>query len=69
MQVGQWTLVDEKTNSKINIGDLITSFRGEVRECLGGCPPHKPGSSGYVYVNGNARYYVGVYGLKWILEV
>jgi hypothetical protein len=54
-------IINADTEKQVNIGDPITSFRGEqttVKFCE---PPHKPSASGKV--NG---YYAGVYNLKYV---
>jgi hypothetical protein len=60
-----WTLVRSDTLTPVKIGETITSFRGLQTALLGGSPPHKPSSSGKVWVE-NAEYYPEVFGLKWI---
>lgn len=60
-----WKLVDEKTNAPVSMGQAIVSFRGEEMKLLGGNPPHKPSSSGKIWVE-DGEYYPSVFGLKWI---
>lgn len=60
-----WVLINEKTEQPVAIGEKIVSFRGLEAILLGGSPPHKPSSSGKVWVE-NAEYYPSVFGLKWI---
>jgi hypothetical protein len=67
MKVDNWALVNAINEQEVNVGDLLRSFRGEIDECLGGTPPHKPSSTGFVSVRGG-RYYPSVFGLKWIKE-
>jgi len=53
-------LVDEMDNP-VNVGDTITTFRGETAILESARAPHKPNSVGHV----NNRY-ASVYGLKWV---
>lgn len=62
-------LIDTKTNKEVAIGEVVTSFRGEKAVVTGFRPPHKPSSSGRVYVRplegeGTREYFPGVYDLK-----
>jgi hypothetical protein len=65
MTKSNWTLVREGTNTPVAIGETIVSFRGLETILLGGSPPHKPSSSGKVWVE-NAEYYPSVFNLKWV---
>ena len=65
MTKNQWTLVHSGTDTPANLGEIITSFRGVETKLLGGSPPHKPGSTGKVWVE-NAEYYPSVFGLEWV---
>jgi len=65
MTKNNWTLVRESTNEPVAIGETITSFCGLETALLGGSPPHKPGSTGKVWVE-NAEYFPGVFNLKWV---
>ncbi len=67
-------LIHEKNGAVAKIGDVVFTARGEkgyIREMP---KPHKPSSSGYVYVGHTIKEklfdgqqsYVGVWGLKWI---
>lgn len=62
-------LYDTKTNRPLNEGDRVTTFRGERVTLRGGHPPHKPESSGRIYVSENGRdeftYYPGVIDAEW----
>jgi len=64
MTKNEWTLVHNKTSIPVEIGEIVKSFRGDVYKILGGTPPHKPSSSGKVWVE-NAEYYPEVFNLKW----
>lgn len=65
-------LIHTKTLKNVELGDLVTSFRGGRGIVKHFVPPHKPGSSGHVSVkvsgdhDREAYNYVGVWGLEWI---
>ena len=65
MTKNKWTLVHKDTSAPVQVGETVKSFRGDEQIVLGGTPPHKPSSSGKVWVE-NAEYYPDVFGLKWI---
>lgn len=67
-----WKLVDSDGNEVVE-GQLMETFRGdEVRVCDGvGRPPHKPSSSGFVWISNpggsmKQECYAGVIGCKWV---
>lgn len=67
---GQYMLVTEKGERPVEVGVILTSFRGNKDKLVGGDAPHKPASTGHVYTknikDGWAnRFYPSVYGLKW----
>lgn len=62
-----WKLIDSN-NNPVEIGATVTSFRGITGTLEGGTPPHRPGSTGKVYVNGG-EYFPSVYDLKWTQKV
>ena len=62
-----------KAGKEIKEGDVLTSFSGEKARFISGTPPHKPGSSGRVYVEeiemtgkGRREYFPTVYALEWV---
>tara|TARA_R110000764_G_scaffold7216_4_gene25982 strand:- start:474 stop:710 length:237 start_codon:yes stop_codon:yes gene_type:complete len=67
-----WTLVNKETKDDVNIKDLIKTFREEEWILEGGIPPHKPSSTGRVWVssvgnpNWNREFYPSVFNMKWI---
>jgi hypothetical protein len=64
-----WRLVDELDGSQIMEGDQRVTFRNEWVIVCGGRPPHKPSSSGFVYVSGGVgtcEFYPSVVGAKWV---
>ena len=68
MKVGFWNLKDEQGHN-VRQGDTLVSFRGEAATMLGGTPPHKPSSTGRVYVQTNmghrCEFFPSVYNLTW----
>jgi hypothetical protein len=53
----------------VQVGDKATSFRGENYRITGGRAPHKPESTGRVYVknrSGEREFFPGVFDLKWV---
>ena len=69
MRIGFWVL-DHENGKSTKQGETLTSFRGTTATLLGGTPPHKPSSTGRVYVrdaNGNCQeFFPSVFNLKWI---
>ena len=69
MRIGFWVLNHEFGQSTRE-GDTLLDFRGEIATLLGGTPPHKPSSTGRVYVrdaDGNkCEYFPSMFGLKWV---
>lgn len=70
-----WALVRSDTKAPVCRGDAVTSGRGESATVEGGAPPHKPASTGRVYVveapDGSRfarEYFPSVFGLEWIRE-
>jgi hypothetical protein len=63
-------LIDEITGVEIKTGMTRETFRGEKVIVTGAKPPHKPGSTGRVYVRcinelGSMEYFPSVIGAKW----
>lgn len=55
-----------KFGTAVCIGDSVKAhLRDEVTEITGGRAPHKPESTGLVYVS-HGQYYPGVYALEWV---
>lgn len=67
-----YELIDTKTNKPARMGQFITDFRGDTATLTDARPPHKPSSSGFVYVvdalGHSGEYYPSVFGLKWVAE-
>lgn len=66
MFIGDWVLVREDTNLRVDAGDPVWSFRGEQSVLIGGHPPRHAGSTGRVYVEGGGEYFPSVFGLIWL---
>ena len=64
MKINGWTL-HHKDGRPVAVGDVVTDFRGDKFTIVGGRPPHKSSSSGFVDVGQGHEFYVGVFGLKW----
>jgi len=63
-------LIHEKTRLPVKVGDTVTSFRGEETVIRWIEEPHKPASTGRVYVSKEstdmqAAYFPSVFGLVW----
>jgi len=67
MKVNDWVLVHEQTNEEVNAGASVVSFRGEPAVVKGGRPPHKPSSTGRVWVD-CGEFFPSVFGLKWVKQ-
>lgn len=70
----QWTLLDKNTLEPINRGDTVTTFRGEKGTLEGGRVPHKPSSTGRVYVKGEgepytSEFFPSVIDAMWVKNV
>ncbi len=66
---GGMILVDAKTKQPIEKGAKRKDFRGDELIVVGGTPPHKPGSTGRVSVDGGQgeeEYYPGVVDAVWV---
>ncbi len=64
-------LYHKDTNKPAEIDDLVVSFRNEAAFINGMREPHKPSSTGRVYVSNikggefAGEYFPGVYNLEW----
>lgn len=67
-------LIYEATGLEPKVNEEITSFRGETYILTGWREPHKPGSSGHIYVRYpdepggvmSAEYYPSVFDMKFV---
>ena len=73
---GNWTLwlVNETDGSLIReaiVGEKYKTGRGESVKLISGTPPHKPGSTGKVFVEEEAiifrrEFYPSIISMKWV---
>jgi hypothetical protein len=63
-----WTLVYEPNGLPVLSGEILESHQGDMYRIVGGRPPHKPSSSGFVYTVDNREFYPTVFDLKWVHE-
>ncbi len=71
MVQGNWKLVTESGEAAV-VGGEYADFRGEINILSGGKPPHKPSSTGKVYIKAgetSQEFYPSVIGLRWIEQV
>jgi len=66
-------LVREKDGAEVKVGDELATFRGEACKLVAVQEPHKPGSTGRIYVEFGTGgrswgYFPSVCGLKWVKE-
>lgn len=69
-------LVIKATGEEVQIGQQVTTFRGDLVQVTGWKKPHKPSSEGKIYVADVAleqpspsdirEYYPGVVGAMWV---
>lgn len=63
-----YVLVEKGSGHPVGRGITVTSFRGDKTTLTGGMAPHKPSSTGKVWVEmGTSNVEMGpsAYGLKW----
>jgi hypothetical protein len=60
-----WALVHERTGKPVSERDVVLNFRGEADTIMGGNPPHKPSSTGRVWVE-RGEFFPSVFNLKWV---
>lgn len=67
-------LINIETGKEIKVGDVVITFRGEFAELLSFTSPHKPSSTGRVYIQSfnnesslaRREYFPSVIGAKII---
>ena len=64
-------LIHSATQKEMRFGDLVETFRGERGVLQGFTPPHKPSSTGKVYVlvdgsNFQNQWYPSVIGCEFV---
>jgi len=61
------TLRSMTTGEPVRIGDIVKTFRGETCTISGGRAPHKPASTGRVWVEEfSQEYFPSVFDLEWV---
>jgi len=67
---GKWALAHRDNLHPAVEGELMQTNMGETWCLVAGTPPHKPSSSGYVFVTdsdgGGREFYAHVFELVWI---
>ena len=64
-------LINTTTRQQISTGAIVQDFRGQRWILEGGRPPHKPSSTGFVWVRSvdgrglSREFYPSVIGAKW----
>lgn len=62
---GDWTL-ERMDGTPVCIGEMLETHRGDRYTITGGRPPHKPASTGRVWVEGGGEYFPSVFDLTWV---
>lgn len=66
----QWTLISEKTGKPVQVGDTLTTFRGERVRLIGMQPPHKPEAQGKVFCENESHcdsvWYASVVNCRYV---
>jgi hypothetical protein len=65
-----YKLVHESTGKDVYLSELVVDFRGDKSIVKGGSAPHKPSSTGRVWVSDitnryHSDYFPSIFGLKW----
>jgi hypothetical protein len=60
-----WTLM-HKDGTPACMGEMLETQSGEQYRITGGRPPHKPASTGRVWIEGGGEFFPSVFGLKWV---
>lgn len=64
-------LINETTRQPIKTGEIVQDFRGQRWVLEGGREPHKPSSTGFIWVRSidgrglSREFYPSVIGAKW----
>ena len=67
-------LINTTTRQPINTGAIVQDFRGQRWVLEGGRPPHKPSSTGFIWVRSvdgrglSREFYPSVIGAQWVNE-
>lgn len=60
-----WTLT-HMDGTPVCIDEVLETHSGERYAIEGGRPPHKPSSTGRVWVKGGGEFFPTVFNLKWV---
>ena len=64
-------LINTATREPLQLGDIVETFRGERAILLGMAEPHKPSSTGRVYIQlddsrASREFFPSVIGAEWV---
>ena len=64
-------LINTTTREPLQLGDIVETFRGERAILLGMAEPHKPSSTGRVYIQlddsrASREFFPSVIGAEWV---
>ena len=65
-------LISKTTGKELIIGEVVHDFRDDPHVLIDARPPHKPSSTGFVYLRSMdehafvAEYYAGVIDAEWV---
>jgi hypothetical protein len=62
---GNWAL-EHEDGTPVVIGETLSTGRGDRYVITGGRAPHKPSSTGRVFVEGGSEFFPNVFDLKWV---
>lgn len=63
-----WILIDQATGWPVRVGDRRATSRGHQATVAGGRPPHKPSSTGRIYIEWGGEYFPSVFDAAWVRE-
>jgi len=61
----EFKLVTQDTGEEVDLPLTRKDFRGEDFTITGATPPHKPSSTGRIYLSDGSSFYPSVCGLEW----
>ena len=62
---GNWTL-EHMDGTPVMSGEMLETHNGDQYRITGGRPPHKPSSTGRVWVEGGGEFFPTVFDLRWM---
>lgn len=69
----EWVLRYKDSDKEVESGDLVVDSHDMIWDVTGGTPPHKPSSTGRVYVVSNnahrhsRQFFPTVFDLEWVV--